>query len=527
MKITFVTPTPPDVAAFGVRALSAYLKREGKSVRNIFLPGGVKKHKHLKGHAYSYEKQIIDETIELCMDADLICISFMTNYFDRAVQLTEEIKKAIDRPIIWGGIHPTVAPEQSRRYVDIVCIGEGEEALLELVQKIEAGKDYTDTRNFWFKKNGTIIKNPPRPLNQDLDSLPYLDFGMEDHYIFDHLNNRISPMTKELLKRCFPLEPNVEGSFSDSYKRTLSYKTMTTRGCPHHCTFCAERSLADLYQGQRYLRRRSIPHVIGELQQIRKELPFIESIFLFDDTFTARPTAEIVEFSSEFKKKIGLPFHIQASPRTLTKEKLDALVDGGLVFVEMGIQSVSDTGMGVYKRGVPEDILIEKAHLLRKYTDKIYPPCYHLILDNPWETSKDVLETLKVVLKIPAPFWLKRASLVCFPGTELYHRAKKEGILATEEDERREIYNKHLHMPKGTYVNILVYLSGFSYFPRWIVSFLSNKTFVFLFDRKVFSGVYTSLNRAGEISIILSKGIRALLTGDFKRIYKFAKGWYT
>ena len=171
MKVTFVTPTPPDVAAFGVRTLSAYLKRSGKNVRNIFLPGGVKGHKHHKGYVYRYERHIIEETIELCKGSDLIGISFMTNYFDRAMQLTEEIKKKINCPIVWGGIHPTVAPEESLKHVDMVCVGEGEEALLELVQKIEDGKDYSDTMNFWFKKNGRVIKNPPRHLNQDLDSL--------------------------------------------------------------------------------------------------------------------------------------------------------------------------------------------------------------------------------------------------------------------------------------------------------------------------------------------------------------------
>lgn len=527
MNIVLITPTPPDVAAFGVRALSAYLKREGKNVRNIFLPGGVKKYKYHKGYIYKYEKHIIEQVIELCKDSDLIGISFMTNYFDRAVQLTEGIKKKLDCPIVWGGIHPTVAPEESLNHADMICIGEGEEALLELIQKMEAGKNYYDTMNFWFKKDGKVIKNPLRPLNQTLDSLPYFDFELDNHYIFDHLKNCISPMTKDLLKRCFPLEPNLEGTFSDSYKRTLSYKTMTTRGCPHHCTFCAERTLAGMYHGQRYLRRRSIQHIIGELIHIRKHLPFIESIFLFDDTFTARPLAEIIEFSSEYKKKINLPFHIQASPLTLTKEKMDVMVDAGLVFVEMGIQSVSKKGMEIYKRSIPKDILVEKAHLLHEYLDKIYPPCYHLILDNPWETTNDVIETLKFVLKIPRPFWLKRASLICFPGTELYHMAKADGILKTDEDEKKEIYNKHLHMPRGTYVNFLTYLAGFSYLPRWVIRLLTKNVFVFIFDRKIFSKAYILLNRGGELAIIISKGMRALLTGDFKRIYKFLKKWYT
>ena len=53
------------------------------------------------------------------------------------------------------------------------------------------------------------------------------------------------------------------------------------------------------------------------------------------------------------------------------------------------------------------------------------PPCYHIILDNPWEEPEDVMDTLKVLLQIPNPFWLKLSSLVFYPGTELYERAKK------------------------------------------------------------------------------------------------------
>ena len=526
MKITFVTPTPPDVAAFGVRALSAYLKRAGYQVRNVFVPGGVKKYKYQKGYKYDYEQHILNEIVELCKGSDLIGISFMTNYYDRALQLTEFIKGKLNIPVIWGGIHPTITPERSLDHCDMVCVGEGEEALLELLQKMESGKDIYDTRNIWFKKGGKIIQNELRPLIQDLDSLPFYDFGLEDHFIFDHLKNAIVPMSKELLKKCFPLEPNVEGSFNDSYTRTISYKTMGSRGCPHHCTYCAERTIALMYSGQRYFRRRSVENVIAELIEVKKNLPFIESIFLFDDAFSARSTDEIIEFSKAYKEKVTLPFHIQVSPLTITKSKMEAMIDGGLAFVEMGVQSVSDRGMDVYKRKVRKDTILEKVQLINNYIGKIYAPCYHLILDNPWENSQDNIETLNLVLQFPPPFWLKRSSLVCFPGTELYDRAKTDGIFKSDEDEEKEIYNKHLHMPHATYVNFLFYLAGFPYFPRGIVKFLAKKPMLNLFSRNLFSGGYRLAYRIMELSIIASKGIRAIFTGDFHRIYRFIKHWY-
>jgi anaerobic magnesium-protoporphyrin IX monomethyl ester cyclase len=521
MKITLIAPTPPDVAAFGVRTLSSYLKRHGKEVQLVFLPGGVEKYRHKAGYRYEYESAILGQVIDLCRGSALVGISFMSNYLHRAEQIARAVKKSLDVPLLVGGIHPTVMPEQCLEFADIACVGEGEDALLELVQGMETGKYSTDIRNLYFKQGKEIIRNPLRPLIQDLDTLPFFDFGMEGHFIYDILTKRIEPMNKELLRHSFPLEPHQEGSFNDSYTRTLSYKTMTTRGCPHHCTFCAEKTMSDLYKGQRYLRKRSVSHIIEELQAVKKDLPFVESIFLFDDTFLVRTNEEIREFASAYKKAICLPFHIQASPTTVTVEKMEALIDAGLAFVEMGIQSMSTTAKDLYKRTVSEPTILQAADIFRKYGDKIYPPCYHVILDNPWESSQDVVETLRLVLKLPRPFWLKRASLVCFPGTELYVKAKQEGIIKTEEDELREIYSKHLHTPKGTYVNFLMYLAGFSYFPRWIIRVLSSKIFVTLLERRMLSKVYSAFYRIGEALIILSKGVRALFKGDFSRIYRY------
>lgn len=523
MDITFVAPTPPDVAAFGVRALSAYLKRHGYKPRVVFLPGGVERYKYGCASGYHYEQAVVDQVIELCRGSGLVSMSFMSNYLDRATQLAGAIKSALDVPLLVGGIHPTVLPAKCLEFADMVCVGEGEETLLELVQRLEAGRDISDVRNLCLSKDGQVVCNPLRPLIEDLDSLPFYDFGPENHFIFDAESRSVKPMSLELLKKSFPLEPHVEGSFSDAYARTVSYKTMTTRGCPHHCTFCAEKTMADMYRGlgQRYLRKRGIRHIIRELEWVTREMPFIESVFLFDDTFLVRSEEEIREFAAVYKQKIGLPMHIQASPTTVTPGKMEALVQAGLAFVEMGIQSTSRRGKELYKRSVSTERILESARVLNTFRGRIYPPCYHVILDNPWETSLDVVETLHVILKLPRPFWLKRASLVCFPGTELYVKAQNDGLLVNDEDYRREIYNKHLHQPKGRYVNFLMYLAGFCYFPRWMVLALARPALVRLLDRPALSGLYLRLNRLGDNLIVLYKGLRSLCLGDFSRIRRY------
>ncbi len=521
MLITLLAPTPMDISAFGVRALGAYLKSHGYAVRTVLIPGGVEEYKYRTGYVYEYEPRLLQELTEVCRGSDLIGVSLMTHYFDRARQLTQHLKKSLQVPIIWGGIHPTVRPEESLEFADLVMVGEGEEALLELVERLAVGQEIQDIRNIWLKKGEELIRNPLRPLIQDLDQLPFFDFGLEEHYLYCNREKRLKPLDKELLKQNLPQEPAPHGTFIDAFHRTINYKTMTSRGCPHHCTYCAERTLALLYHGQRYLRFRSAEHVMGELRWVKKELPFVESIFLFDDTFMARPLDDIQNFSRLYKQDIGLPFCIQASPTTTTAEKMEALVDAGLFFVEMGIQTVSPTGMSIYRREIKAEKILEAAGIIHRFYPKIHPPCYHVILDNPWESSEDVSQTLDLVLRLPRPFWLKRGSLTLFPGTELLERAMQEGLICTKEDERRLIYSKHLHTPEGSYLNFLMYLAGFSNFPRGLVRLLAHPRLVKAFEVPQFRQFFHTLQRYGDGLVVIYKGLRSLVTGDFKRIWNY------
>lgn len=490
-------------------------------MRTILLPGGVDRLKYRQDYVYRYQPKVLQEVAELCRGAELIGISVMTHYFDRARQITAYLKKTLNVPVIWGGIHPTVRPEESLEYADIVMVGEGEEAFLELVETMAAGQDIQHIQNIWLKQGEQIIRNPLRPLIQDLDRLPFFDFGLDENYLYCNREKRIKPIDKDLLKQNLPQEPAPMGTFSDSFRRTISYKTMTSRGCPHHCAYCAERTLALMYRGERYLRFRSPEHVMAELRWVKKEMPFVESVYLFDDTFLARPLKDIQHFCGLYKKEIGLPFNVQASPTTTTVEKMEALVDAGLIFAEMGIQSVSQTGMTVYRREIKPEKILETARILHRYYPRIYPPCYHVILDNPWETSADVAKTLDLLLQLPRPFWLMRSSLILFPGTELFDRAVREGLIRSKEDERRLIYNRDFNTPQGSYLNFLVYLAGFAYFPRRLLWLLSRPRLVQALEVDHLHKFFHNLQRLGDGLIVLYKGIHALLTGDFKRIRNF------
>ena len=108
------------------------------------------------------------------------------------------MKKELTVPVIWGGVHPTIKPLECLQHADMVCIGEGEDAMLELVTKMSRGEDYLRTKNLWFKTGDQVIQNPLSPLPRDLDVYPFPDYSMDDHHII--FNDRMVPLTDEIFQ---------------------------------------------------------------------------------------------------------------------------------------------------------------------------------------------------------------------------------------------------------------------------------------------------------------------------------------
>ena len=351
MKVALIAPTALNISAFGIRSLSAYLKEKGHSVRVIILPSYPRYRRNRNGVLYgdyAFSRKILDQLIALVSEYDLIGISFMTHHYVATVRLTQALKAKLNIPIIWGGVHATVKPEDSLRYADMVCIGEGEIALAELIEHMEQGTDYMNVENFYFRKNGNIIRNPVRPLIQELDNLPRLDYGPENHFIRDLISDSIVSFDENQFERSLARVPY----FNNTLLRSFMY--FTTRGCPFSCSYCVNNFYRSLYGDSGYVRKLSVNRIIEELEKIVKRYPFIEEIEFCDDNFALRPVKEIDIFSKQYKKKIGLPFQLLMSPQNIIDEKIALLVDAGLVFVETGIQSAAEVSGELYNRKLNE-----------------------------------------------------------------------------------------------------------------------------------------------------------------------------
>lgn len=515
MKVVLLNPVPPDISAFGVRSLSAYLRKHGHETRLIFYPGSIGLLREGGAFVYRYSPEIVAETIELCRDADLIGISFFSNYVDRAVQLATELRRSLNIPVICGGIHPTTRPDEVLEYSDMVCIGEGETALLELVETMKEGKDYRHVAGIWSKKDGAVIRNPLRPLVGDLDSFPPFDFSNENHFILDRETEHLRPLTADIFEQTLPILPGPTGSI------LRVFRTMSDRGCPHRCAYCNVATLSELYKDDPhpYLRSRSPGNVIAELVDIRKRFPFIQAIQFFDDTFFARPLKRIQEIARLYREKVGIPMYCQASPNTLTEDKLLALMDAGCVYVEMGIQTGSERVRTMYRRTETNEKIVAAANLLHKYRDRLITPDYHIIIDSPWEAVEDTMETVKLLNRLPKPFGLCISSLVFFPGTELYHQAKRDGRI---HDEWNEVYRKPFYVPpRKNYANFLVYLLSFQHFPKWLMAVLVRDGMVKSMSRMKLGWLYGLGYAAGEAIRFAGKAFTAVGRGDWRRFALF------
>ncbi len=486
MKIALISPYS-EISSIGVRTISSYLKAHGISTRLIFLP--LQRSFYSREDFLSYPESVIDTLTCLVKNDDLIGFSVMSNYCDSMKDLSIKLKRKLpDKPILWGGIHPTVAPEECLEAADYVCIGEGEIPCLDLCQNLAKGKSAKTIPGICSKIDSDISYNRPCNVITDLDQLPFPDYDLEDNYILLS-KKHLLPITKNNLHKFLG----------------VTYWTMYTRGCPFNCTYCCNDALRKINKDFTKLRAKSPEYIVGEINAIKNNFPFIKYIYFTDDTLFALPEEDLKDFSNYYKKFIGLPFVVTGiQPSVFTEKKFDYLVDCGMIRIRMGIQTGSkNTIENIYKRKQDNDEVIKISRSLQKYSKKLTMPNYDIILDNPWETLEDKLQTIALLEKLTPPFSLNLFSLSFFPGTSLHSKAIQENIVT----EKTKI--KHYLYYEPTYLNLITALFGLFKVPQWLLKLFLSKPLV---NTKTH---FTTLHHILFNLILLRRGIYSIFTRDF------------
>lgn len=396
---------------------------------------------------------------------DLIAFSIMSTNHDWAFKMAETIKQNYSVPIIFGGPHPTYFPEMiDYPAVDIICIGEGEEALAELADRLEKNQPITDIENLWVKKSGKIYKNPVRRLISNLDSLPF---------------------------------PNREVYYSKYpfLKKLTTKRFLASRGCPYNCTYCFNHKLKEIYGGKGvYLRWRSPENIVQEIKQVKEKYP-LKTVRFVDDTFTLNKKW-LYGLLAEYKREIKLPFTCLIRANEVDEDLVKALKEANCAQVSFGIETGDeDLRNRVLGKNLKDQEIINAASLFRKY--KIKFGTYNMIC-LPGETLEQAFKTLELNAKI------RTNNPMCsvfqpFPRTRLTAYALEKGLLAQNFDvekirtifegtqlkisQKKELLNLHKFFMLG------------AWFP-WTIPMI--RYLIRLPDNKIFDWIYK-----------LSYGIRA------------------
>jgi radical SAM superfamily enzyme YgiQ (UPF0313 family) len=365
------------VASLGPAFLAAYLREHGHEAAFVRVP---------------VDRVIDDIAAEVRREApDLIGVSMTTRQWLRARDVLGELRRISNIPVIAGGLHATFSPDDVLRHdgFDYVCLGEGEAALLELVEALEAGRDMTDgsIANIWAKGGSRPrLRDPIEPL----DSVPFLARDMLDEkWGVRHLS--------------------------------------TQRGCPFPCTYCAARMYDKLYASgdtTAYGRRRGLDNVLAELNALRASGPLNYVIFL-DDTFTIHHPW-VREFCKVYAKEFAVPFSLNARVETVNEIMLHELAAAGCRHIVYGVESGSErVRREIMKRSATNQRFRD---VFRWTREAGIMATANYIIGTPGESRAEMQETIALHGDLrPADF----AFFVFYPypGTELFQVCQEKGYL--------------------------------------------------------------------------------------------------
>ena len=353
---------------------------------------------------------------------DLIALSTTEDMWELGLKVLEEVKdykKNKKVPVIAGGVFPTFAPDICIKnpLIDLVCVGEGENALIDLCRKIEKKENYSEVTNLWVKTEGKIKKNSiTNPV--DINKNPIIDTSLFEE------NRLYRPMAGKVYKM-FPVE--------------------TIRGCPFTCTFCNSPDQMRLYKelGHNFYRKKDMKLVHKELKHF-KEIHRVEYMYFWADTFLGMSQKELDEFC-EIYADINLPFWMQTRPETVSDYNLKKLSEVGLHRISFGLEHGNEKFRReiLDRRWTNEDIL-EKLRIPKKYGIAF---SVNNITGFPTETKKLAFDTIEINRQIDSDNQ-NIYSFVPFHGTPLRKMCEKLGLIDHETITKCNTMKSQLNMPQ-------------------------------------------------------------------------------
>jgi anaerobic magnesium-protoporphyrin IX monomethyl ester cyclase len=419
MKVLFVEP-PKDIwfvmgeylpPPFGIIQLAAYLEREVKNVEIEVLDCS----------AQQVNWRALEKRIESC-NPDIVASSALATCNVYVVARTLETAKRINPDIltVTGGQHFTTTAQQSLETypeIDVIVREEGEQTLAELVRGAEKKSSFLQTKGVSFRRNGKIHHNPPRPLIENLDTLPYPGY----HFVKDVVHKyHFAAMAG--LDAPYAL---IEGS----------------RGCPHTCTFCTQ------WRHWKGMWRVKSPERIADEMEFCYRNYGSRFIWLTDDNLgSGDRVSKVADEVLQRGMADDLMWFAQARCDDVVRNEkaLPKLRKSGLRWVLLGVESPKQSTLENFKKNITvEDA--KKAVKLLKENDIAAHTMF--IIGERKDTAESIASLREFVNELDPDFAIF-AILTPFPGTEVFEEARQNGWI---EDLNWSHYDMvHAVMPTET-----------------------------------------------------------------------------
>lgn len=332
----------------------------------------------------------------ISFEPDLIAFSIVENMYGFAREMMFFVKNNYAIPIIVGGPFPTVASELfiKDQCADYICIGEGENALLELANNISSAEDCSDIKNLIVKlENGHMKQNPPGKFYE------WNDLIMPDWEMFN--------------------EQHLNKPFMGNWYKTGFFEM--SRGCLSKCTYCSNYSFQKIFKELgKYHREKPIDFLIAEIIYFKK-LYNLELIFFNDENFMMMSNPRFKMFCDKYKKMVNLPFYIQTRADTLLNEnKVKMLKAVGCITIGIGIETGNEqTRNNILNKKITDNDYIKAFSNCNKYGIRTTA---NVMIGLPFENENDVfltaafckkLKATSVSVAIFAPYYGTKLREVC------------------------------------------------------------------------------------------------------------------
>ncbi|MBW2038573.1 MAG: radical SAM protein [Deltaproteobacteria bacterium] len=322
---------------------------------------------------------------------DLVGISTDTTRHIKAMEIARRAKEA-SCMVVMGGPHPCYIDEEilATGWVDFIVHGEGEVTLLELVRALEGDrKTLEGVKGLSFQRDGEVIRTPPRPFIQDLDSLP-----LPARHLID-------------------IELYRKTKFGD---RVIT-PVVTSRGCPTNCKFCSSSS----FFGTRW-RARSPDSVVEELEELHHKYD-LGAVAFVDDNFTLSPQRVVAISEGIIRKGLDIWWwnFSRAENIVNNEEMLKVMKRAGAKTIYIGVESASSQTLAELGKKMDLDTVIKAVEVLKRHGFEIFAS---YILGSPRDKAKDIHETIRFAKRLDTNV-AQFSILTPYPGTALYKELKE------------------------------------------------------------------------------------------------------